>query len=190
MVKTKYLSFMLIAFVVFLITACAASSPDGSKTVTTVLDQMMLEKAKLLEKHVVAGIGEGVATKQQMAYSKADMMARADIAKSLTAKAQERSKQFYEEAGEEEISHSMQVNEQLASEKISGASSIKMVSEITNDGKYKVTVLMALDPQIFDEFMSAQLKAAESEKVRARAAEGYKSAEAAFAAYDAAKKVR
>jgi|SRR5690554_103442 len=178
---------LILTAIALCLISCANKPADQGTVVSTQLDKMMLEKSNLVAKHVVAGIGEGIASKQQIALNKAEMAARADIAKTLTAKSQELSKQYYEEAGEEVTEHYEQVNRQIASEKISGATAIKMVTEVTPDKKYKVTVLMAMDPAIFDEIMSASLKAAESEKIRNRAAEGYRSAQEAFDAYDAAK---
>lgn len=180
---------MLAVSMAMLLSACASSSLEGNKIVTTSLNKLTNLKDDYNNRGGVAGVGEGIASQEQMALSQAQMIARADIASVLSAKSQQLTKKWYEEVSDKESfesnSHQEQVNRDIISEQVSGALTIKMITEIQPDGRYKVAVLMVMSPDIFEKFAEA-LKNSEavSEKIRNRADIGYKAAEEEFKQYE------
>ena len=182
----KILSAFAVATALVL-SACAGSQQPGTTVVSTPLDKLTIEKANLISAGVPAGVGEGIASKQQMAYTKADLMAGGDIANAIAAKARTSAKHYYEEAGTDTTEVSKLYNDQMASEIVNGAATIQMITEMTSDGKYKVTVLMAIKPDVFSAAMAEKLKASENEKIRARGEAGIKSSKEELDAYERAK---
>ena len=171
-----------------LLIGCAGSgSVPGTTAVQTNLNILMQEKSEMLaqDKYAIVEVGEGIASREQIALNKADMQARAAVARTMKLKSQELRKDFYEEVGEQETSHNEQVIEQVTSEMISGATVVKSLTEMTKDGSYKVTVLMVVNANVFEKMMKALNASDEvANKVRARVERGYAEAEDRFEAYD------
>lgn len=181
--------FMLSALVLGL-AACAGNSNSGTVPGTTQVQSniniLMQEKNALesADNQALLEVGEGVAGREQIALNKADMQARAAVARRVKARTQQLLKDFYEEAGEKPIEHHEEVTIQVTDEMISGATVIKSLTEVTADGAYKVTVLMSVNANVFEKMMKALNASDEvSNKVRARAERGYAEAEAYFEAY-------
>lgn len=181
----KILSVVAVAMVLVL-SACAGNQP-GTTIVSTPLDKLTIEKANLINSGVSAGVGEGIASKQQMAYSKAELMARGDIANAVAAKVRTSAKQYYEDAGSDTTEIAKLYNDQMASEIVNGAATIQMITEMTSGGMYKVTVLMAIKPDVFSAAMEEKLKASENEKIRAKGDAGIKASQAELDAYERAR---
>ena len=181
----KILSAFAVATALVL-SACAGNQP-GTTVVNTPFDKLTIEKNNLISAGVPAGVGEGIASKQQMAYTKADMMARGDIVNAIAAKVRTDAKQYYEEAGTDTTEVARQYNDQMASEIVNGATTIQMITEMTSDGMYKVTVLTAIKPDVFSAAMEEKMKASENEKIRARGEAGIKASQAELDAYERAK---
>ena len=185
---------ILAAFAVIFLSACASSSPDGSKPVTTSnLSQLTMLKEEYNAAGGVSGVGEGIATKEQMAMSQAQMYARVDIATALGVKSQQLIKAWNEEIGNKDglvsaNAHQEQVNKEIVSERINGATTVKMLTEIMPDGRYKVSVLIAMSPDMLAKFADA-LKNSEavSNAIRENAQKAYKSADEEFEKYEAFK---
>lgn len=171
-----------------LLIGCAGSgSVPGTTAVQSNMNILMQEKRELesQDKQALLEVGEGVAGREQIALNKADMQARAAVARRMKARAQQLLKDFYEEAGEQKTEHHEEVTIQVTDEMVSGATVIKSLTEMTKDGSYKVTVLMAVNANVFEKMMKALNASDEvANKVRARAERGYAEAEAHFEAYN------
>ena len=165
---------------------CAGSgSAPGTVAVQSNLNILTQEKRDIesADNQALLEVGEGIAGREQIALNKADMQARTAVARRLKARSQQLLKDFYEEAGEQKVEHHEEVTEQITDEMISGATVIKSLTEITQDGSYKVTVLMSVNANIFEKMMKALNASDEvANKVRARAERGYAEAEAKFEA--------
>ncbi len=171
-----------------LLIGCAGS---GSVPVTTAvqtnLNILMQEKREMeaQDKQALVEVGEGIAGREQIALNKADMQARAAVARRMKARTQQLLKDFYEEAGEQKTEHHEEVTIQVTDEMTSGATVVKSLTEMTKDGSYKVTVLMTVNANVFEKMMKALNASDEvANKVRARAERGYAEAEAHFEAYN------
>lgn len=167
-----------------------APSPDGAKPVGQSNLMMLTElKNNYVSAGGVAGVGEGVATKEQNALSQAQMYARADIASTLGAKSQQLVKAWHEEVsgGEafEANDHMEQVNKDIVSEKVAGATTVKMMTEVLPDGRYKVAVLTAMSPEALAKFAEALRNSeAVTEAIRAKADAAYQEADEVFDKYE------
>lgn len=171
-----------------LLIGCAGSgSVPGTTAVQTNLNILMQEKREMeaQDKQALVEVGEGIAGREQIALNKADMQARAAVARRMKARTQELLKDFYEEAGEPKTEHHEEVTIQVTDEMTSGATVVKSLTEMTKDGSYKVTVLMTVNANVFEKMMKALNASDEvANKVRARAERGYAEAEAHFEAYN------
>lgn len=175
--------------VIALLVGCAGSqgSVPGTTAVQSNLNILMQEKraTEQSDKQALLEVGEGVAGREQIALNKADMQARAAVARRMKARTQQLLKDFYEEAGEQKNEHHEEVTIQVTDEMISGASVVKSLTEITPDGSYKVTVLMSVNANVFEKMMKALNASDEvANKVRARAERGYAEAESYFESYN------
>ncbi len=185
---------VLVASVAMFFAACASSNTTstGGTAVESNLAKLRMVAEEYAAKGVIVAVGEGVAVKEQNAMNQAQMYARAEIASILGVKSQQLTKAWNEEVGNteqfESNSHQEQVNKEIISERVAGATTVKMLTEKQADGRYKVAVMMAMDPKVFEAFANA-LKSSEAvnEQIRARADAAYTSADEDFAAYDAMK---
>lgn len=181
---------MIAASAAIIFSGCAGSAAPAGQQANTNLMQLVTLKDEYVAAGGIADVGEGIATKEMTALSQAQMYARANIAGQMNVKSQQLQKAWNEEIGNKDglvsaDAHQEQVNKEIISEQISGASTVKMITEIQPDGRYKVTVLMAMSPDNLAKFAEA-LKNSEavSSAIRERVTSSYKAADDELKKYD------
>ena len=166
------------------IMGCAGTPQE--KSVSKMKD-MQDDKTMLVNKGVVAGLGIGTSKDQQLAYDEADLNARTDVARGVEAKIEALMRTYLEEVGEELTKHKEDIKKGVVSGIQTGVSIVKMDAEVTEDGKYRVYAIAAIDPQIIKSTFEAELNARQASIERARAMAGYQELDKAAAALDAYK---
>jgi len=151
------------------------------------MKEMQDEKTALVNKGVVAGFGVGTSRDEQLAYDEADLNARTDVARAMESKVEAMMRNYAEEVGDELTKHKDDTKKNVVSGMQTGVSIIKMDMEVTEDGKYKVYAIAAVDPQIIKNAFEAELSAQQANIERARASKGYQELDKAAAALDAYK---
>jgi hypothetical protein len=146
--------------------------------------KMQKEKQELLDKGVVAGIGIGESKSEQLAYDEADLNARTDVARALESKVEAFIRNYQEEVGDELTQHKEAVKKNVISDMQNGVSVIKMDMEVTEEGKFKVYSIAAMNTEAFKKAFEAALAAQKANVDRARAMKGYADLDKAAAALD------
>ena len=154
----------LLTFAMFII-GCAGTPQEQS---ANKMMKMQKEKNELLDKGVVAGIGIGESKSEQLAYDEADLNALWDAFMELFPEAELPSA----DSGEW---YSVDQN---------GVSVIKMDMEVTEEGKFKVYAIAAMNTEAFKKAFEAALAAQKANVDRARAMKGYADLDNAAAALD------
>jgi len=121
-----------------------------------------------------------------MAYDKADLNARTDIAKALESKVGDLARTYGEEVGGELTQHFEEVKKNVVSTTLRGATMILIKTEAT-DKTIKVYGVMALNPKLVYDALEAELKAKQADVNRFRASKAYADANKEIEAYEAAK---
>ena len=165
------------------IMGCASTQ---QKSVNKWMD-MEKERAALQSKGVLAGLGVGTSRDQQLAYDEADLNARTEVARQTETKIEGLMQNYKEEVGDELTAHKEDVKKSIVSGLQNGVSVVKMDMEVTEDGKYSVYAVAAMDIEAFKKAWDDQLTARQANVQRARAMEGYKKLDEAAAALDAYK---
>ena len=170
----------LLTFAMFII-GCAGTPQEQS---ANKMMKMQKEKNELLDKGVVAGIGIGESKSEQLAYDEADLNARTDVARSLESKVEALIRNYQEEVGDELTQHKEAVKKNVISDMQNGVSVIKMDMEVTEEGKFKVYAIAAMNTEAFKKAFEAALAAQKANVDRARAMKGYADLDNAAAALD------
>ena len=170
----------LLTFALFII-GCAGTPQEQS---ANKMMKMQQEKNELLDKGVVAGIGVGESKSQQLAYDEADLNARTDVARSLESKVEALIRNYQEEVGDELTQHKEAVKNNVISDMQNGVSIVKMDMEVTENNKFKVYAIAAMNTEAFKKAFEAALAAQKANVDRARAMKGYADLDNAAAALD------
>ncbi len=170
----------LLSFAMFII-GCAGTPQEQS---ANKMMKMQKEKQELLDNGVVAGIGIGESKSEQLAYDEADLNARTDVARSLESKVEAMIRNYQEEVGDELTQHKEAVKKNVISDMQNGVSVVKMDMEVTEEGKFKVYAIAAMNTEAFKKAFEAALAAQKANVDRARAMKGYADLDKAAAALD------
>lgn len=166
-----------------LLIGCASTPQEKA---ADALAEMQQQKTELINKGVVAGFGIGESQDEQIAYDKADLNARTDVGRELESKLQNLTRSYAEEVGSELTQHFEEVKKNVVSTTLRGATIIKIKTE-AKENTVKVYAVMAMDPKVIRDALEAELAAQQADVARFRASKAYATADAEFAAYEAAK---
>lgn len=171
-------------FTIFAIAALfAGCAGTPQEQAANKLQDMQEEKAELIDKGIVAGLGIGESQDEQVAYDKANLNASVDLSKALELKVQSLVRSYTEEVGEEFTQHFEEVKKNVISTTLRGATMYKTEVE-ANDNKVKVYGIMTLNPKLVYEALEAELKAQQADVARFKASKAYAEANKEFEAYE------
>lgn len=162
---------LTIAALCALIAGCASTPQE--KTVNKMLE-MQRDKTELVNKGIVAGFGVGESASEQMAYDEADLNARTDAARMLESKVEALFRNYEEEVGGELTEHQESIRKNIVSSLQNGVTVVKMDMETTENGRFKIYAVAAMDPEIVKKVLEAELKARNANIERMKAMSGYK----------------
>ena len=123
-----------------------------------------------------------------MAINKAELEARAKIARSVESKTSSLQKKFQEEVGDEFLDHFKQVAKNVTDRVLLGTSLIETPFEKNGEGTYRVYGLMILDYELYAKALSGEISAHQAMKTRWQASRAYKELEDEVKAYQEWKK--
>lgn len=152
--------------------AGCASSPQ-EKAVNKMLE-MQRDKTELVNKGIVAGFGVGESASEQMAYDEADLNARTDAARMLESKVEALFRNYEEEVGGELTEHQESIRKNVVSSLQNGVTVVKMDMETTENGRFKIYAVAAMDPEVVKKVLEAELQARNANVERMKAMSGYK----------------
>ena len=130
---------------------CKSTPPADSDN--TIFDDMQKRVSELNEEGSLAAVGIGESRLQDMAYARARINARAELARSIQTKIEDLQKSFMEEIGEPENSEINQLfssaTKQITAETLVGSVPIDQRHDEEN-GLFNAYVLMVQNPEIID----------------------------------------
>jgi hypothetical protein len=145
--------------------------------------ELQAKQRKLGEKGVLAEVAIGESRDLQTGIDKAELAARAKLARSLESRVSSLARKFEEEAGSDLSSHFSLALKGVSDETLRGASLQDTRFEQDGEGKYRVYGLMVLDAAAFRKAMAAQIESDQALRDRWRASRAYKDLDAEIEAY-------
>jgi hypothetical protein len=145
--------------------------------------ELQAKKKKLNEKGILAEVAIGESRDLQAGIDKAELEARAKLARSLEAHASSLSKKFEEEVGPELSGHFSQTIKTVSDETLRGAGLQETLFEQDGEGRYRVFGLMVLDASLYQKAMATELEADKAMRDRWRASKAYKELNSEIEAY-------
>ncbi len=136
--------------------------------------ELQKKKQKLNEKGVVAEVAIGESKSLQTGIDKAELEARAKLARSLESKTSSLQKKFQEEVGREFSDHFSQTVKNLSDRMLRGTTLADTRFEQDAEGNYRVYGLMVLDADLYLKSVTADLDADKARRDRFRASRAYK----------------
>lgn len=152
------------------------------------LAKMQGRKQKLNEKGVLAEVALGESRNLQTAIDKAELEARARLARSIESKTSSLQKKFQEEVGGEYADHFSQATKSVSDQMVRGSTLVETPFEQDGEGVYRVYGLMILDSDRFAKALTSQLDAHKAMQDRWRASRAYKDLNDEIAAFQEWKK--
>ena len=163
---------------------CAGTSQEQA---ANKMLEMQQQKNELIEKGVVAGLGVGESSSEQLAYDEADLKARTDVARELESKINGLLRNYEEDVGAELTKHKEAVRKNVVSTLLNGVTIVKIDMETTADGKFKVYAIAAMNAKLIRDAFEQQMQAQQADMNRVKAMSGYKKLDEEAAALDAYK---
>ena len=139
-----------------------------------ILAKLQGKKQKLNAKGVLAEVALGESQNLQTAINKAELEARAKLARSLEAKTSSLQKKFQEETGREFSDHFSQASKSVTDRVLKGTTLVETPFERNGEGIYRVYGLMILDGELFMKSLAQELEADKAMRDRWRASRAYK----------------
>lgn len=183
--KEKYMKKLIAALATLALLVGCASTPQQKNA--SMMQDLLNKKQSLINDGVVASIGIATSKDEQVAYDKADLNARTDIAKELETKVQSMAHSYDEEVGGQMTQHFEQVKKTIVSQTVRGATIIDTRVEVSETNEYKVYALMVMNPKLVREAFEAELQAQQADIARFKASKAYADADREFEKYEAAK---
>jgi hypothetical protein len=146
------------------------------------------KKQKLNGKGVAAEVAIGEAKTLQTGIDKAELEARAKLARALESKTSSLQKKFAEEAGKESSEHFSQTVKNLSDRVLRGTTLTETKFEQDGEGNYRVYALMVLDSDLYLKSLSGELDSDKATRDRFRASRAYKELNDEIQAYQDWKK--
>ena len=159
----------------FLLVGCSATPQEKS---ASALVEMQLKKKQYLKDHVMAGLGIGISSDEQIALEKADQNARVDLAKEMDAQVKALTKNFKEDVNDQVAEHFQNTSKTVVNTRMSGATLTDTKVEIDENGHTKIYGVMTLNVDLVKELIESlqaadQYDDAVANKIRAAATKAY-----------------
>lgn len=147
------------------------------------LEKMQARKKKLNDKGMLAEVALGESPDLQTAMDKAELAARAKLARAVESRTSSLQKRFQEEVGGDHAEHFSQAVKSVSDQVLRGSSLAETPFEQDGEGLYRVCGLMVLDADLYAKALGSQLDADKALRDRWRASKAYKELDAEIAAY-------
>lgn len=151
-----------------------SQKPKFEATKNDLYGELQAKKRKLNEKGVVAEVAIAESRALQTGIDKAELEARARLARSLESKTSSLQKKFQEEVGREFSDHFSQTVKSISDRMLRGTSLADTRFEQDGEGNYRVYGLMVLDSDLYLKSLSGELDADKATRDRFRASRAYK----------------
>ncbi len=147
------------------------------------LGKMQDKKRKLNEKGILAEVALGESRNLQTAIDKAELEARAKLARSVESKTSSLQKKFEEEVGHEYSEHFSQAIKSVSDQILHGSTLVETPFEQDGEGNYRVYGLMILDSDLYAKALAQELESEKATRDRWRASRAYKELNEEVAAF-------
>jgi len=138
------------------------------------MKKLQAKKKKYNKKGIPAEIALGESLDLQTAINKAELEARARIARSVESKTSSLQKKFQDEAGDEFLDHFSQATKNITDRVLRGSTLMDSPFERNKEGVYRVYGLMVLDYDIYAKTLEDEIAANKAMKARWLASKAYK----------------
>jgi hypothetical protein len=161
-----------------------AKKPKFEEARIDMLEKMQARKKKLNDKGVLAEVAIGESRSLQTAIDKAELEARARLARSVESKTSSLQKKFQEEVGNDYSDHFSQAVKSVSDQVLRGSTLAETPFEQNGEGVYRVFGLMVLDGDLYMKALAAQLEGDKALRDRWRASRAYKELNDEVAAFN------
>ncbi len=151
-----------------------SSKPKFTPAHDDLLGRMQAKKQKLNDKGILAEVALGESKNLQTAIDKAELEARARLARSMESKNSSLQKAFQEEVGREYSEHFSQAVKNVADDLLRGTTLVETPFEQNGEGVYRVCGLMVMDGDLYAKALANELEADKAMRDRFRASKAYK----------------
>lgn len=140
---------------VAMMVGCASTPQEKA---ADALSELITTKNKLIRDGQLAGIGVGISSDETVAYDKADVNARADLAKLIDAEVQSFTKSFKEQItvdGMESVAEHFQSTVKTTVDVQLNGATMTNVKVETVEGKFKVYGIVTLNTTLIEEYIKS-----------------------------------
>jgi hypothetical protein len=179
----------LVALSSTLLVACASSaqkaSAGGYKEVSTPVDEYLKTKAEMEEDNIVAAVGTGESSDEQIARRISEDEARTAMASSISTIVQRMSEQYAQNVGTEAKKLWEEGARNLTNQELNGATVNGQRAFFNEEtGKWKSYTLMVLKPELVKKALEASLAGQEELELRVKKDDMMAKMDAATQAYE------